>query len=133
MPLASIASILVLFVSPALKLVWLSCFPSVIVWNHSRLCLQMMQEWLGQHKLDRKALAALAGNAQAVQVYEDYLRQQVQDVMEDLLAEFDEPAPAQGTHLNMSHAPAFITHSSVSVAYVRLYVQASSCTHVSGT
>ena len=57
----------------------------------------MMQEWLGQHKLDRKALAALASNAQAVQVYEEYLRNQVQDVVEDLLAEFDEPAPAQGT------------------------------------
>lgn len=59
----------------------------------------MMQEWLGQHKLDRKALASLASNAQAVQVYEDYLRNQVQDVMEDLLAEFDEPVPAQGTHV----------------------------------
>ena len=57
----------------------------------------MMQEWLGQHKLDRKALAALSSNAQAVQAYEEYLRNQVQDVMEDLLAEFDEPAPAQGT------------------------------------
>ena len=60
--------------------------------------MQMMQEWLGQHKLDRKALAALASNAQAVQAYEDYLHSQVQDVMDDLLAEFDEPAPAQGTH-----------------------------------
>lgn len=62
------------------------------------LGVQMMQEWLGQHKLDRKALAALASNAQAVQAYEDYLHNQVQDIMEDLLAEFDEPAPAQGTH-----------------------------------
>lgn len=65
--------------------------------NNSMLGLQMMQEWLGQHKLDRKALAALASNAQAVQAYEDYLRNQVQDIMEDLLAEFDEPALAQGT------------------------------------
>lgn len=62
----------------------------------------MMQEWLGQHKLDRKALAALAGNAQAVQVYDDYLHSQVQEVMEDLLAEFDEPAPAPGIHRNIS-------------------------------
>lgn len=67
------------------------------------LCSQMMQEWLGQHKLDRKALAALAGNAQAVQVYDDYLHSQVQDVMEDLLAEFDEPAAAPGMHHNMLH------------------------------
>lgn len=65
--------------------------------QYSTLGLQMMQEWLGQHKLDRKALAALASNAQAVQVYEQYLRNQVQDVMEDLLADFDEPSPAQGT------------------------------------
>ena len=67
------------------------------------LGLQMMQEWLGQHKLDRKALAALAGNAQAVQVYDDYLHSQVQDVMEDLLAEFDEPEAAPGMHHNLVH------------------------------
>ena len=66
----------------------------------------MMQEWLGQHKLERKALAALASNAQAVQLYEDYLRLQVEDVMEDLLAELDEPEPAlaQGNHCRMLHA-----------------------------
>ncbi|DBA76675.1 TPA: hypothetical protein ACH3X2_008711 [Trebouxia sp. C0005] len=57
----------------------------------------MMQEWLALHKLDRKQLAALAGNAQAAQVYEAYLHQTVQEVMEDLLADFDEPElePAQ--------------------------------------
>jgi hypothetical protein len=67
----------------------------------SMLCVQMMQEWLALHKLDRKQLAALAGNAQAAQVYEAYLHQTVQEVMEDLLADFDEPEPesepAQGT------------------------------------
>lgn len=66
--------------------------------SQSALGMQMMQEWLGQHKLDRKALAVLAGNAQAVQLYDDYLRTQVQDVMEDLLAEFDESPPVQGEH-----------------------------------
>jgi len=62
-------------------------------------CMQMMQEWLALHKLDRKQLAALAGNAQAAQVYEAYLHQTVQEVMEDLLADFDEPEPepAQGS------------------------------------
>ncbi len=61
--------------------------------------MQMMQEWLALHKLDRKQLAALAGNAQAAQVYEAYLHQTVQEVMEDLLADFDEPQPepAQGS------------------------------------
>lgn len=65
----------------------------------SMFCMQMMQEWLALHKLDRKQLAALAGNAQAAQVYEAYLHQTVQEVMEDLLADFDEPElePAQGT------------------------------------
>ncbi len=56
----------------------------------------MMQDWLAVHKLDRKQLAALAGNAQAAQVYEDYLHQTVQEVVHDLLAEFDEPQPAEG-------------------------------------
>lgn len=77
----------------------------------------MMQEWLGQHKLDRKALAALASNAQAVQVYEDYLRNQVQDVMEDLLAEFDEPAPAQGTPAAYVHHKTFIQMPVVSMLH----------------
>ena len=65
-----------------------------------------MQDWLGQHKLDRKALAALAGNAQAVQLYQDYLHQQVSDVVEDLLAGFAEPAPAQGDHCCLLHTSA---------------------------
>lgn len=69
-----------------------------------------MQEWLGQHKLERKALAALAANAQAAQLYEDYLRLQVEDVMEDLLAEFDGPVPesapepAHGKRCCMQHS-----------------------------
>lgn len=56
----------------------------------------MMQEWLAKYKLDRKQLAVLAGNAQAAQAYEDYLQQTVVEVVEDLLAEFDEPAPPEG-------------------------------------
>lgn len=81
-----------------------------MIWTYSTVfsALQMMQEWLGQHKLDRKALAALASNMQAVQLSEDYLRNQVQDVMEDLLAEFDEPGPAQGTPPACAHDQTFI-------------------------
>lgn len=49
------------------------------------VCLQMMQDWLARYKLDRKALAGLAGNAQAVQAYQDYLQATVQDIVDDIL------------------------------------------------
>ncbi|DBA81836.1 TPA: hypothetical protein ACH3X1_007555 [Trebouxia sp. C0004] len=62
----------------------------------------MMQEWLALHKLDRKQLAALAGNAQAAQVYEAFLHQTVQQVMDDLLADFDEPEPESEPAQDMS-------------------------------
>ncbi len=83
--------------------------------------MQMMQEWLALHKLDRKQLAALAGNAQAAQVYEAYLHQTVQEVMEDLLADFDEPEPesepAQGTHqVNLTAAVACATCRTYNIA-----------------
>ena len=52
----------------------------------------MMQDWLAMYKLDRKALAALTGNAQAVQTYQDYLQLTVQDVMEDILSALEPPA-----------------------------------------
>lgn len=37
----------------------------------------MMQDWLAERKLDRKALAALAANAVAVEAYSDYARCEV--------------------------------------------------------
>ena len=77
--------------------------------------MQMMQEWLALHKLDRKQLAALAGNAQAAQVYDAYLHHTVQEVMEDLLADFDEPEPepAQGT--SQDNLAAAVTCEAVAV------------------
>lgn len=67
---------------------------------------QMMQDWLALYKLDRKQLAALAANAQAAQAYEDYLHLTVQEVVEDLLAEFDEPEaePAPGDWVKLAPA-----------------------------
>lgn len=65
----------------------------------------MMQDWLTMHKLDRKALAALSGNAQAVQTYQDYLQMTVQDVVEEIISVLDPPATAQqGTSQNDKHA-----------------------------
>ena len=58
-----------------------------------------MQDWLAQHKLDRKHLAVLAGNASAAQAYEDYLHATIEEVVEDLLAPFFEPPAPQGTAL----------------------------------
>lgn len=60
--------------------------------------MQMMQDWLAMYKLDRKALAALAGNAQAVQSWQDYLQMTVQDVVQDMLSVLEPPAAEdQGT------------------------------------
>lgn len=39
--------------------------------------LQVMQDWLAERKLDRKALAALAANAAAVESYKDHARGEV--------------------------------------------------------
>ena len=78
-------------------------------------CVQMMQEWLALHKLDRKQLAALAGNAQAAQVYEAYLRHTVQEVMEDLLADFDEPEPEPTQGTSQVNLAAVVTCEAVAV------------------
>ena len=77
----------------------------LVRYNFDRiLLLQMMQDWLGEHKLDRKQLVGLASNAQAAQTYQDYLNQTVLQVVDDMLAQFDEPSPDQGTlHLHTTN------------------------------
>ncbi len=74
--------------------------------------MQMMQEWLALHKLDRKQLAALA---EAAQVYEAYLHHTVQEVMEDLLAEFDEPEPEPAQGISRVNLAAAVTCEAVTV------------------
>ena len=70
----------------------------LVACHRRRWCgLQMMQDWLAGFKLDRKALAGLAGNAQAVQAYQDYLQATVQDVVEDLLTLLAPAQDQQGT------------------------------------
>ena len=82
--------------------------------------LQMMQDWLALYKLDRKQLAALAANAQAAQAYEDYLHLTVQEVVEDLLAEFDEPEaePAPGDLVKPAPAAAVLVLSHLLHSYL---------------
>lgn len=63
------------------------------------VALQMMQDWLTLNKLDRKALAVLSGNAQAVQMYQDYLQISIQDVVEDILSVLD-PSAAEDTGMH---------------------------------
>ncbi|KAK9827616.1 hypothetical protein WJX81_006673 [Elliptochloris bilobata] len=45
----------------------------------------VMQDWLAERKLDRKALAALAANAAAVEAYADHARCEVAAVLDDLV------------------------------------------------
>lgn len=40
-------------------------------------CAQVMQDWLAERKLDRKALAALAANVAAVEAYADHVKREV--------------------------------------------------------
>jgi len=70
---------------------------------------QMMQDWLSQYKLDRKALAALAANLAAVEAYEEFAAQEVASLLEDLVdsvAEGGSPPSVQEATQTMLQAPA---------------------------
>ena len=47
---------------------------------------QVMQDWLNERKLDRKALTALSTNLAAVEAWEEYVLEEAQAVVHSLVA-----------------------------------------------
>lgn len=47
---------------------------------------QVMQEWLNERKLDRKALTALSVNLAAVEAWEEYVREEAAALLHSLVA-----------------------------------------------
>lgn len=84
----------------------------------------MMQDWLTQHKLDRKALASLAANLVQVEAYEAYIAHEAEAALDGIIqtAIDSEQPTTQEAAQTLKQAPAVEETTQKSGMSCRLYL-----------